>query len=371
MGLQVMKNSELPLNQVLQGDCIEVLNSFPRSSIDLIFADPPYNLQLQRDLWRPNLTLVDAVDDIWDQFHGFESYDEFTRCWLGACRRVLKRDGTIWVIGSYHNIFRIGTIMQDMGFWFLNDVLWIKTNPMPNFRGVRFTNAHETLIWAGRQKGGRYTFNHQAMKSLNDDKQMRSDWLLQICNSPERIKLDGKKAHSTQKPESLLYRVILASSNPQDVVLDPFFGTGTTGAVAKKLYRNWIGIEKEAPYVQLASERIAAIFPEPFNKEVFDVRSKKKAAKRIPFGKLLENGYLLPGQSLYFNRDLQNPVKIKPDGMLRVDGMEGSIHKMARFLSDGKPCNGWECWYYKSENGELKQIDELRQKYRLEFPQEE
>ncbi len=240
---------ELPLDQILQGDCLEILNQLPENSIDLIFADPPYNLQLQKDLWRPNMTRVAAVDDAWDQFDGFHAYDKFTLAWLSACRRVLKDTGAIWVIGTYHNIFRVGAILQDLGFWILNDVVWIKTNPMPNFRGVRFTNAHETLIWAAKNPRSHNAFNHRLMKSLNDDLQMRSDWLLPICSGPERIKVDGKKAHSTQKPEALLYRVVLASSRPGDVVLDPFFGSGTTGAVAKKLHRHWIGIELEPGYI--------------------------------------------------------------------------------------------------------------------------
>jgi len=237
-------------NQIIQGDCVEVLNSMPESSVDLIFADPPYNLQLQNDLHRPNMTKVDAVNDQWDQFESFAKYDEFSRAWLSACKRVLKSTGSIWVIGSYHNIFRVGTIMQDLGYWILNDVIWIKTNPMPNFRGVRFTNAHETLIWASTGKGNRYTFNHQGMKGLNEEKQMRSDWwLLSLATGAERVRDEnGNKGHSTQKPEALLYRVILSSSTPGDLVLDPFFGSGTTGVVAKRLHRNWIGIEREERY---------------------------------------------------------------------------------------------------------------------------
>ncbi|MBU1662680.1 MAG: site-specific DNA-methyltransferase, partial [Chloroflexi bacterium] len=235
----------LPINQILPGECVEVLNKLPEKSVDLIFADPPYNLQLSQELWRPNMTRVEAVNDEWDQFASFEAYDQFSRAWLTVCRRVLKDTGALWVIGSYHNIYRLGSILQDLGYWILNDVIWVKTNPMPNFRGVRFTNAHETLIWASKFKGAKYTFNHHAMKALNRGKQMRSDWELPLCTGPERIKVNGVKAHSTQKPESLLYRVILSSSNPGDVVLDPFFGSGTTGAVAKKLHRRWIGIERE------------------------------------------------------------------------------------------------------------------------------
>lgn len=356
-----MSDQQLPLGQIIQGDCVEALDSFPEKSIDLIFADPPYNLQLRGELWRPNMTRVEAVNDDWDQFGGFQAYDQFTRAWLIACRRVLKDSGTIWVIGSYHNIYRVGTIMQDLGYWFLNDVIWIKTNPMPNFRGVRFTNAHETLIWASKAKGASYTFNHHAMKSLNDDLQMRSDWLLPICTGPERIKVGGRKAHSTQKPEALLYRVILASSNPGDIVLDPFFGSGTTGAVAKKLHRRWIGIELEGSYVQIAQERIAKIAVEPFSGQVFDVRDKRRLEPRVPFASLLENGLLKPGQALYFRRQRDVSARLKPDGGLVVDSFEGSIHQAGSHLMGGSPCNGWNHWYYEDENGQLVPIDELRQ----------
>ena len=280
--------SQLPLDQILLGDCIKVLESLPDKSVDLIFADPPYNLQLSKDLWRPNLTRVNAVDDSWDRFDSFEAYDAFTRDWLMACRRVLKNTGSLWVIGTYHNIFRVGRVLQDLGFWILNDVVWIKTNPMPNFRGVRFTNAHETLIWAQKHKGERYTFNYQSMKALNDDLQMRSDWVTPLCTGKERIKVNGGKAHSTQKPEALLYRVILASSNPGDVVLDPFFGTGTTGAVAKKLHRHWIGIEQDQQYVDVANERIEAVIPGAYSKEIFAGSQRKR--RRVPFGLLVEAG---------------------------------------------------------------------------------
>ncbi len=251
----------LPLNQILLGNCIEILNTLPENSVDLVFADPPYNLQLQNDLYRPNLSKVDAVNDKWDKFANFEEYDNFTRDWLLACRRVLKETGTIWVIGTYHNIYRVGAIMQDLGFWILNDVIFIKNNPMPNFRGVRFTNAHETLIWAKKEKGAKYTFNHHAMKALNDDLQMRSDWHLALATGKERIKSNGAKAHPTQKPEALLYRVIMSTSNPGAVILDPFFGSGTTGAVAKKLGRNWIGIERDKKYIRVAQKRIDAVKP--------------------------------------------------------------------------------------------------------------
>jgi site-specific DNA-methyltransferase (adenine-specific) len=354
-------SNHLPLNQIIQGDCVEILNSLPENSIDLIFADPPYNLQLQQELWRPNMTKVDAVDDEWDQFGSFNDYDEFSRRWLNACRRVLKDTGTIWVIGSYHNIYRIGGIMQDLGYWFLNDIVWIKTNPMPNFRGVRFTNAQETLLWASKFKGAKYTFNHHAMKALNDDLQMRSDWLLPICSGEERLKINGKKAHSTQKPEALLYRVILSSSNLSDIVLDPFFGSGTTGAVAKKLHRQWIGIERDESYIELAQKRLDGVMPEMFSDQIFDVRDKKRLEPRIPFGNLLESGLLKPGQPLYFQGDRSKVARVKPDGNLAINGFEGSIHQAGRFMMGGSPCNGWDHWYYETQVGNLNPIDDLRQ----------
>jgi len=296
----MMSNHALPIDTILLGDCITLLRTLPDNSVDLIFADPPYNLQLRQELWRPNMTKVNAVTDSWDQFSSFQAYGEFSQQWLSECRRVLKDSGTIWVIGSYHNIYRLGAIMQDLGYWFLNDVVWIKSNPMPNFRGVRFTNAHETLIWASKAKGARYTFNHHAMKALNDGKQMRSDWFLPICSGVERIRIDGKKAHSTQKPEALLYRVILASSNAGDVVLDPFLGSGTTAAVAKKLHRHWIGIEREEEYIEVAQRRIDAVIPQPFDEQTFNVRDKRRNRARIPFSRLLENGLLEAWQILYF-----------------------------------------------------------------------
>jgi site-specific DNA-methyltransferase (adenine-specific) len=353
--------NKLPLNQVIKGDCVEVLDTLPENSVDLIFADPPYNLQLQQELWRPDMTKVEAVNDEWDQFSSFQEYDQFTHGWLVACRRVLKDTGTIWVIGSYHNIFRVGTAMQDLGYWILNDIIWLKTNPMPNFRGVRFTNAHETLIWASKSKGSKYTFNHHAMKSVNDELQMRSDWELPICSGAERLKIDGKKAHSTQKPEALLYRVILSASNPGDVVLDPFFGSGTTGAVAKKLHRHWIGIELDESYIGLARERIDRVIPQAFTIETFDVRDKKRRESRIPFSSLMENGLLNPGQALFFQHDCSKVAYIKPDGKLVVDEFEGSIHQAGRYLLGGSPCNGWDHWYFEGKDRTLHPIDDLRQ----------
>jgi modification methylase len=355
----------LPLNKILHGDCIEVLSGLPDNSIDLIFADPPYNLQLKNDLHRPNMTLVDAVDDQWDKFESMHDYDNFTRQWLGQCKRVLKPSGTIWIIGSYHNIFRVGYIMQELGFWILNDVIWIKSNPMPNFRGVRFTNAHETLIWASTGDGKKYTFNHHAMKEFNEEKQMRSDWwILPLATGNERIKdNNGKKAHSTQKPEPLLYRIILSSSNPGDVVLDPFFGSGTTGAVAKTLHRKWIGIEKEEQYISVAQKRIDSIDIGLFDTQLYEVRSKKQIAPRLNFSTLVENLILIPGEKLYFNKNKNQIGMIKPDSkILLEDGFEGSIHKAGSHFMNGSPCNGWDHWFVERD-GQVICIDEFRQKY--------
>ena len=355
----------LPLDHVIEGDCLDVLAALPEGCVDLVFADPPYNLQLRQDLWRPNMTRVDAVADDWDRFASFREYDDFTRAWLTACRRVLKEDGTLWVIGSYHNIYRIGAILQDLGYWILNDVVWLKTNPMPNFRGVRFTNAHETLIWASKARAAKHTFNHHAMKALNDELQMRSDWTLPLCSGPERIRVNGAKAHSTQKPEALLYRVILSSSQPGDVVLDPFFGTGTTGTVARKLHRRWIGIEREGRYASLARERISRVEPAPLEEAVFEVRGPKSLQPRIPFGRLLELGVLQPGQRLYFRGSRRKWARIRADGRLICNGEIGSIHQVGRSLMKGSPCNGWEHWHFENADGELRPIDVLRGQIRL------
>jgi site-specific DNA-methyltransferase (adenine-specific) len=350
----------LPLNQILPGDCVEVLNTLPAHSVDLIFADPPYNLQLRNELYRPNMTRVDAVDDPWDKFGSFQDYDDFTRAWLTACRRVLKDTGTIWVIGSYHNIYRVGAILMDLGYWILNDIAWIKANPMPNFRGVRFTNAHETLLWAQKQKGARYTFNHHVMKGLNDDLQMRSDWEIPLCTGKERIKVDGEKAHTTQKPEALLYRVILSSSNVGDVVLDPFFGTGTTGAVARKLKRNWLGIEKNEGYIRVAQARIEGIQVDTLPDELYTFTSKRDRP-RIPFGTLIENGLLQVGQSLYFGKTGDAIARVMANGTLKYGEFIGSIHQVGRAIQNA-PCNGWEHWYtIDQETGERVVIDRLRE----------
>lgn len=351
---------KLELDQILCGDCIEILGQLPENSIDLVFADPPYNLQLSQELWRPNRTRVGAVEDEWDKFTSFEQYDEFTRNWLLGCKRVLKAEGTLWVIGTYHNIYRVGSALQNLGFWILNDIVFIKTNPMPNFHGIRFTNSHETLLWAQKRKGSKYTFNYQAMKALNDDLQMRSDWLLPICTGPERIKTNGSKAHSTQKPEALLYRVLLSSTNPGDVVLDPFFGTGTTGAVARKLGRHFIGIERDADYIKIAQTRITAIQSVPATALAIP---NPRQQKRIPFGSLLEAGLLQPGQELYFFRD-NTPACILANGHISSGLITGSIHSVARSLLDGAPANGWDCWFFKDKNDLLISIDVLRQQIR-------
>lgn len=356
-----MPKRELPLDQVLKGDCIEILNRLPERSIDLIFADPPYNLQLSQDLWRPNLTKVDAVDDDWDQFSSFAEYDAFTQNWLSACRHVLKDTGTIMVIGTYHNIYRVGSILQNLDYWILNDIVWIKTNPMPNFRGVRFANAHESLIWAKKMKGARYTFNYKDMKALNDDLQMRSDWVIPICTGAERVRLNGQKAHSTQKPEALLYRVIMSSSNPGDVVLDPFFGSGTTGAVAKKLHRRWIGVERDDEYVRVAQERIDAIQAPAYDETLFASSSEKKA-RRVPFGRLLETGLVQPGQTFYLGETSDVKAVVRANAFLQSGEMTGSIHSLAKKLL-GAPANGWEKWFYDDDKGMRQPINQLRKKY--------
>jgi site-specific DNA-methyltransferase (adenine-specific) len=354
----------LPVGQVLVGDCLQLLQTLPEQSIDLVFADPPYNLQLRQELWRPNQTRVDAVDDAWDRFEGFGAYDAFSRAWLQACWRVLKPQGSLWVIGTYHNIFRLGTILQDLGYWILNDIVWIKTNPMPNFRGVRFTNAHETLIWAARSREAPYTFHHHAMKALNDELQMRSDWELPVCGGKERLRLEGKKAHPTQKPEALVYRVLMAASSPGDLVLDPFFGTGTTGLVAKRLRRQWVGIEQDAGYAEMARQRIAGE-PEPAQElELFQPPPGRRSSERIPFGRLLESGLLRTGQLLYFQHDRNRIAAVTADGRLIVDGFSGSIHQVGRQLSGGAPCNGWDAWHYEDATGELRSIDYLREMLR-------
>lgn len=346
------------LNSIIKGDCVAALEALPDHSVDAIFADPPYNLQLGGTLHRPDQSLVDAVDDEWDQFASFEVYDAFTRAWLLACRRVLKPHGTIWVIGSYHNIFRVGTIMQDLNFWLLNDIVWRKTNPMPNFKGRRFQNAHETMIWASRDaKAKSYTFNYDALKASNDDVQMRSDWLFPICSGHERLKgEDGKKIHPTQKPEALLARVIMASTKPGDVILDPFFGSGTTGAVAKRLGRNFVGIEREQDYIDAASARIASV--EPLGKAELTVMTGKKAEPRVAFNTLVEAGLVKPGQVLTDARRRHSAI-VRADGTLAANGEAGSIHRLGAKVQGFDACNGWTFWHY-DDGQSLKPIDDLR-----------
>lgn len=352
-------------NSILKGDCVSALEQLPAHSVDVIFADPPYNLQLEGKLHRPDHSLVDAVDDDWDQFESFAAYDAFTRAWLLACRRVLKPGGTFWVIGSYHNIFRVGAIMQDLGFWLLNDIIWRKTNPMPNFRGRRFQNAHETLIWASRdQKSKNYTFNYEALKAANEDVQMRSDWLFPICTGAERLKDEnGRKVHPTQKPEALLARIMLASTKPGDVILDPFFGSGTTGAVARRLGRNFVGVEREEAYIKAAAKRIAAV--EPLGKVALEVLKGKRAEPRVAFVSLIEAGLIKPGMVLY-DRKKQHAAIVRADGTLVYKDEAGSIHMVGRKAQQTESCNGWTYWHYEEE-GELKLIDGLRSRIRDEL----
>lgn len=354
----------LPLDQILVGDCIELINKLPEKSVDLVFADPPYNLQLQGELLRPNNSIVDAVDNDWDKFDTFQAYDQFSRDWLAAVRRVLKDDGGLWVIGSYHNIYRVGSVLQDLGFWILNDVIWRKTNPMPNFRGRRFTNAHETLLWCSKSEDSkRYTFNYDAMKAFNEDQQMRSDWHLPLCTGSERIKVDGRKAHPTQKPESLLSRVLLSTSKPGDVVLDPFFGSGTTGAVAKKLGRRFIGLEREQTYAEIAMDRIAAV--KRIEDDSLLAVETKRTEPRVPFGNIVERGMLNPGEVL-FDQRRRWFAKVRPDGSLVSDSAKGSIHSVGAAVQGAPACNGWTFWHVE-RGGNPVSIDVFRQQVRAEM----
>jgi modification methylase len=364
MGLQTKLINNYA-DTIIKGDSIAVLNDLPAKSVDVIFADPPYNLQLEGDLSRPDNSKVDAVDDAWDRFASFEEYDRFSRNWLKAARRVLKDNGTIWVIGSYHNIYRVGSIMQDAGYWFLNDIVWRKSNPMPNFRGRRFTNAHETLLWCSKSRDQKsYTFNYEAMKALNDDLQMRSDWLIPLCTGGERLKDDkGQKAHPTQKPEALLHRVLLASTKPGDIVLDPFFGTGTTGAVAKKLGRRYIGIERDAGYISVAKKRIAQVTRA--SAADLEVTKSKKDEPRVPFGTVVERGLLEPGTKL-FDPAKRYTAKVRADGSLVCRDASGSIHQIAAHVQGLPACNGWTFWHFDAE-GSLKPIDLLRQQIRAQM----
>ena len=353
------------LDTIIKGDCVAALEALPENSVDVIFADPPYNLQLGGDLARPDQSMVDAVNDHWDQFESFAAYDAFTRAWLLACRRVLKPNGTIWVIGSYHNIFRVGSQLQDLGFWLLNDIVWRKTNPMPNFRGRRFQNAHETMIWASRDQNAKsYTFNYEAMKAANDDVQMRSDWLFPICTGAERLKgEDGKKVHPTQKPEALLARVLMASSKPGDVVLDPFFGSGTTGAVARRLGRHFVGIEREQDYIDAARARIDAV--EPLGKNELTVLTGKRAEPRVAFNVLIEAGHIKPGDVLHDAKRKHQAI-VRADGTLAANGQAGSIHKVGALVQGFDACNGWTFWHVETADG-LKLIDDFRAAIRKEM----
>ena len=354
--------SAMPLDRIIQGDCIAAMRALPPKSVDMIFADPPYNLRLGGELFRPDGSHVDAVTDDWDKFDSLKHYDAFTRAWLAEAHRILKDDGTIWVIGSYHNIFRVGAAVQDLGYWILNDIVWRKANPMPNFRGTRFTNAHETLIWAAKGERARYTFNYRSMKTLNDELQMRSDWEFPICGGSERLKKDGVKVHPTQKPEALLYRILLACTKPGDVVLDPFFGTGTTGAVAKRLGRRWLGIEREGNYIAAAKERIAAALP--LDESALATMQSPRSAPKVAFGVLVENSYL-PAGSLVWDAKRRWGATVRADGSLIGEcGTVGSIHKLGATLQGAPACNGWTFWHYEAD-GALQPIDALRQTYLL------
>jgi modification methylase len=351
---------KLPLDTILQGDCIAEMARLPDKSVDMIFADPPYNLQLGGDLFRPEGSRVDAVDNDWDKFDSLAAYDDFTREWLHEARRILKDNGTIWVIGSYHNIYRVGSLLQDADFWILNDIVWRKSNPMPNFRGTRFTNAHETLIWCAKDGRARYTFNYQAMKALNDDLQMRSDWVLPICSGSERVKGDdGSKAHPTQKPEALLYRILLACTKPGDVILDPFFGTGTTGAVACRLGRHWVGIERESAYVKVAEERIRSTLP--LDESAMATMADRRAAPRVAFGLLVESGLCPPG-SVLTDSKRRFSARVRADGSIESGVHSGSIHKVGAALQGAPSCNGWTFWHV-DEDGEPAPLDALRQRH--------
>tara|TARA_A100001037_G_scaffold125721_1_gene113962 strand:+ start:55 stop:1128 length:1074 start_codon:yes stop_codon:yes gene_type:complete len=346
-------------NKILNGDCLKELKKIPSKTFDLVFADPPYNMQIGKELTRPDSSKVNGVNDKWDQFNSFKHYDDFCKNWLAESKRILKDNGSIWVIGSYHNIFRLGYHLQNLDYWLLNDVIWRKNNPMPNFRGTRFTNAHETLIWAAKNKKSKYTFNYQSLKCFNDDLQMRSDWLLPICNGKERLKKNGKKIHSTQKPEALLHRIILATTNKGDVVFDPFLGTGTTAVVSKKLGRKYYGIEKDKKYFIAAKERInkAKTIADDF----LDTIENNKSKPRVPFGSLVELGIIKPGTSLFDSKKKIN-AKIMADGSIKYKDEEGSIHKIAAKIMGAESYNGWTYWHYNL-NGSIVLIDSLRQKF--------
>ena len=353
-------------DRIIAGDCIEAMAALPDGCVDLVFADPPYNLQLGGGLTRPDQSTVDGVDDDWDKFADFASYDAFTRDWLTQARRILKDDGALWVIGSYHNIFRVGAALQDCGFWILNDVVWRKTNPMPNFKGTRFTNAHETLIWAGKSKTSRYVFNYDAMKMANDDLQMRSDWTFPLCTGQERLRDEhGRKVHATQKPEALIHRILLATTRPGDLVLDPFFGSGTTGAAAKRLGRHYIGIEREPAYIEAATARLAAIGAATPADDLAVTRSKREEP-RVPFGQVIEAGFLRPGDTLQ-SPDGKRKARVRADGSLVYGDMTGSIHRMGAAAMGAAACNGWTYWHLKRDDSAPVPIDVFRREIRAKL----
>ena len=359
---KIMTLGKLDINTIHLGDCIELLKQVPDNSVDLIFADPPYNLQLNGELYRPNQTKVDAVNDAWDKFDSKEDYDKFTTEWMKECHRIMKNTGSFWVIGTYHNIFRVGTILQNTGFWMLNDVVWVKPNPMPNFKGTRFNNAHETLIWATKSKSSSYTFHYHSLKAMNDDLQMRSDWWIPICQGTERIKINGQKAHSTQKPAELLLRIILSTSNPDDIVLDPFSGSGTTAAVAKRLGRKFIAFDRDEFYVQVAKDRLDKI--KPIAKPLLEYKIETKKPK-VPFANLIEKGYIKIGENLY-SKDEKKSAQVNADSTISQNEITGSIHSVSAAILKKLSSNGWSYWYVKREN-KLVSIDELRYDYERKF----
>ena len=345
-------------NRIINGESLEILKKIPSKTFDLVFADPPYNMQIGEKLKRPDNSKVNGVNDKWDQFLNFKHYDEFSKEWLKECKRILKDNGSMWVIGTYHNIFRLGYHIQNLNYWILNDVIWRKNNPMPNFKGTRFTNAHETLIWASKSKKSKYTFNYQSLKCLNDDLQMRSDWTLPICNGKERLKKNGKKIHSTQKPEALLHRIILATTNKGDLVCDPFIGTGTSAVVAKKLGRKYFGIEKDKKYFGAANKRINQT--KVIEDNYLDTVENNKSKPRIPFGSLVEMGIIKPG-SVLFDQKRKFNAKIMADGSLKHKGNEGSIHRVAAKIMGTESYNGWTYWYCNIKGNSVS-IDNLRQR---------
>ncbi|MBW1616729.1 MAG: site-specific DNA-methyltransferase [Deltaproteobacteria bacterium] len=353
---------KLQLNKIYQGDCIELLKEMPDNSVDLIFADPPYNLRLKGELYRPNQTKVNGVNDNWDKFESVEEYDKFTLLWTKECRRVLKDTGGFWVIGTYHNIFRVGKILQDIGFWILNDIIWIKNNPIPNFKGTRFTNAHETLIWAAKSAKSKYTFHYKSMKTSNDDLQMRSDWLMPICGGKERIKINGQKAHSTQKPEELLLRIIVSTSKPNDTVLDPFCGSGTTPAVAKLLGRKYIAFDKKEAYIKIAEQRLKKV--KPLDAPLLEYKIERKKPK-VAFGNLIEKGFIKIGENL-FSADKKHKAQVMANASIIYKEEAGSIHKTSAKILQKKSYNGWTYWHVKRED-ELVSIDKFRYDYEKKY----